>query len=231
MRAATSSPRTLAQAETLGGPASPDLRREIARATSGSYPGRTLEGLDCEFNFKTLSDQIGRWSVHLGVPIAALDRPIRRSLVAVGGGAVASLALAAALAGFVSSEISRRQTAEIERADAALDESEQRRSLAVEAAELGTWQWDFAGDRISGSGRCRLLFALADGPGPPPQWSSDAFLSALSADDRETLQGGGAAVDRHRGRFRGGVQRVRPRRACPMAARSGGERCPGAAPR
>lgn len=180
--------RTVAEEATLGEPASPDLRREIGRATSGAYAGRTLEGLDCEVNFRTLSDDLGRWSVHLGVPVEELNRPVTRSLLAVGGGVMASLALAAGLAGFASGEIRRRREVEMGEASAALTESEQRGALAVEAAELGTWQWDIGADRVSGSARCRTLVIDARLPPSGLDWSSEAFLSALSADDREAVR-------------------------------------------
>ncbi len=180
--------RTLAEEATLGEPASPDLRLEIGRATSGSYPGRTLEGVDCEVNFRILSEDMGRWSVHLGVPIEELNRPIARSLLTVGAGMVASLALAAGLASLVSRELSRLRAVEVGLADATLRESEQRGALAIEAAELGTWRWDLSTDRVSGSARCRTMLIGERLPGAGLEWSADEFLGSLEIDDREAVR-------------------------------------------
>ena len=180
--------RTSAEEATLGEPASPDLRLEIGRATSGAYPGRTLEGVDCEVNFRTLSEDMGRWSVHLGVPIEGLNRPIARSLLTVGAGMVASLALAAGLASLVSRDISRLRAVEVGLADATLSESEQRGALAIEAAELGTWRWDLSTDRVSGSARCRTMLMGERLPRAGLEWSADEFLGALEGDDREAVR-------------------------------------------
>jgi two-component system, NarL family, sensor histidine kinase UhpB len=179
--------RSVAEEDTAAKPASPALREAIARAPGGFYRGRTLEGVEVETVYKTLPDT-GGWSVHLGVPSDLLDRPIRRSLYAVAGGVAASLAVAGVLAGLVSRDIARQREIEGRRAAAALEASEARAALAVEAAELGTWSWDLAQDRLVGSERCRTMLGLPDGPATQPSWPSASFFGAIHRDDRARLR-------------------------------------------
>lgn len=180
--------RTIAEEFELGRPASAAARAAIASAPQGFYVGRTLEGLEVETVYRTLSHTSG-WSVHFGVPRDELDVPVRRSLYLLAAGAVASLILAAALGLLTARDIGqRRRDAEI-RSALALKVSEERGALAVEAADLATWRWDPARDEIVGCERCRSLLDLPRllPNGADWTWSRRRFLDALHPDDRPML--------------------------------------------
>ena len=179
--------RSLADQESLGQQAGPALRAAIAASGSGFYPGTTREGVPVEVVFRTLP-QTGGWSVHLGIPNEVLNGPVRRALYAVAGGVLVSLALAFGMTTAVARGIARQRREDERRADAALAASEERASLAVEAAELGTWGWDVQRDRVTGSERCRSLLALPQTPDDHPYWSSRAFLEAIHPDDRDAIR-------------------------------------------
>jgi PAS domain-containing protein len=213
--------RTLAEHATVGQPASADLRREIGRAESGVYPGRTLEGLDCEVNFRTLSAELGRWSIHLGVPLQSLNQPFYRAFVAVAGGILASLALAGILAALVAEDVRRRRALELGLADEALNESERRGALAVEAAELGTFQWDLREERVSSSERCRELLNVPPSAGTLLEWPSETFFAAVPAEDRETVVAAARRASRTGGEFTTEFRALCEDGSLRMAARAG----------
>ena len=187
--------RSLADQESLGQPAGPALRAAIATSGSGFYPGTTREGVPVEVVFRALQDT-GGWSVHLGLPSQALNGPVRRALYAVAGGVLGSLALAFGLTTAVARGLAQQRRDDERRSDAALAASEERASLAAEAAELGTWGWDVQRDRVTGSERCRSLLALPSTTEDHPYWSSGAFLEAVHADDRDAIRAAAQACRR-----------------------------------
>jgi PAS domain S-box-containing protein len=65
-----------------------------------------------------------------------------------------------------------------------LRESEQRMSLAAEAAHLGMWVWQVASNRIWMTDRCRALFGLPQGV----DVTSAAFLDCIHPEDREATE-------------------------------------------
>jgi PAS domain S-box-containing protein len=73
--------------------------------------------------------------------------------------------------------------AEIESTTAARQRIEEQQGLAIEAADLGVWIWDIAGDRLVWSPRVYDLLGLA----PPVPLSHATFLAALHPDDRERV--------------------------------------------
>lgn len=178
--------RNIAEDDTIGRPASLGLRGTSLETSSGRYTARSLEGVDLEVAFQAVPG-IGRWSVHLGVPTARLETPIRRSLYALAGGIVMSLALAAGLASLVGHELNRQRIAESERATIALNASERQGALAVQAADLGTWRWDELSDRFTASQRCRDLMSLPDENAPESGLPSALASSAVSEEDRARL--------------------------------------------
>ena len=186
-RSGTLIARSLAEQQSLGEKAGPALQGAIARSGGGFYPGVTLEGVPVEVVFRALP-QTGDWSVHLGIPSEALNGPIRRALYAVAGGVLVSLALAFALTVAVARGIARQRREDEERSDAALAASEERASLAVEAAELGTWSWDVQRDRVTGSERCRALLDLRPAGSSDPDWSADRFLASVYPEDRTAVR-------------------------------------------
>ena len=83
-----------------------------------------------------------------------------------------------------------RDITERKRAEARLHESEERLSLAVQAADLGTWDWDIV---AVWSSRCFALFGLL----PDMPMTYERFLNALYPADRERIdQGVRVALER-----------------------------------
>jgi two-component system, NarL family, sensor histidine kinase UhpB len=180
--------RTIAEEFELGRPASAPLRAAIARSPEGYYIGKTLEGIEVETVYRTLP-HTGGWSVHLGVPTELLNEPVRRSTFILVSGGLASIALAAGLALLSARDIAQRREDDAARSARALQVSEERGAVAVEAAELGTWRWLVELDKVCGSERCR---ALLDMPrtawdGAEWCWSRGEFLAAVQADDRAAV--------------------------------------------
>jgi signal transduction histidine kinase len=79
----------------------------------------------------------------------------------------------------------RQRDEEASRATAALQASEDRGRLAIEAAGLGTWRWDVKAGHIVGSDRFRSLMNLPRAA--IAQWSSTDFVERICADDREQV--------------------------------------------
>ena len=100
------------------------------------------------------------WSVVWEVPRATLDKSVddawHMMLIASGG----SLVLAAVLASLVARDIGERRRMEIGIAENVLRVSEAWRLVAVEAADIGTWHWDFPTNDIRSCERCRKLLGL-----------------------------------------------------------------------
>jgi len=178
----------------FGHPASDALRRAIAAAPAGFYGGRKVEHLEVETVYQTLPFT-GGWSVHFGVPSAALNGPVSRSLRILAAGCLASAAIAGGLAHLIARDLAQRRRDEDERAMLALAASEERGDVAVEAAELGTWRWNVRQDEVVGSERTRAMLELPhSGTGETEfHWPPSAFLAAIHADDRPGFE---AAVHR-----------------------------------
>jgi len=68
-------------------------------------------------------------------------------------------------------------------AEQALRESEERVRLAVESANIGTWNYDLVADRLEWSDRCKATFGLA----PDAEISYEVFLERLHPDDRDEV--------------------------------------------
>lgn len=180
--------RTVAEQFELGRQASASARNAVAEAPSGAYVGTTLEDVEVEAIYRTLPET-GGWSVHLGLPTSMLNAPVTRSMFFLAGGGMVSLALGMGLAWLTARDIAQRRRDEQMRNAVALGESEERRALAVEAAELGTFSWDFAKGEIVGSLRTRDLLALPDEnrQGTEWTWPSDTFISRIFPEDRDDL--------------------------------------------
>ena len=179
--------RSLSEHENLGRPAEPSLHDAIGKSSAGYYKGRTLEGIPVDTIFLSLPD-VGRWSVHLGIPSDNLNGPVRHAFYAVAAGVVGSLTIATALTAIVAKEIALQRETEEQRSAAALSASEGRADLAIEAAGLGTWGWDFEHDRITGSERCRLLLDVPHQEDEQGHWTSSIFLSAVHPDDLDRVR-------------------------------------------
>jgi two-component system, NarL family, sensor histidine kinase UhpB len=178
----------------FGLPASDALRRAIAAAPAGFYGGRKVEHLEVETVYQTLPGT-GGWSVHFGVPSAALNGPVSRSLRILAAGCLASAAIAGGLAHLIARDLAQRRRDEDERAMLALAASEERGDVAVEAAELGTWRWNVRQDEVVGSERTRAMLELPQSGTDDAEfhWRSGVFLAAIYANDRPGFE---AAVHR-----------------------------------
>jgi PAS domain S-box-containing protein len=73
-------------------------------------------------------------------------------------------------------------------AEAALRESEERRTLAMEVADIGAWDADLVHDVLTWDDRCKALFGLPQDVEPSPAY----FESHLHPDDRARV---GALID------------------------------------
>jgi PAS domain S-box-containing protein len=78
------------------------------------------------------------------------------------------------------SDITERQ-----RAEQALRISEEKLHLALDAAQLGMWEWDLASDQLICSDRCKSFFALA----PDTVVTYQRFLEAIHPEDRVRITG------------------------------------------
>jgi PAS domain S-box-containing protein len=70
-------------------------------------------------------------------------------------------------------------------AEAARTESEARLRLALDAAQMGTWDWNISTNEIVYSDQLGLVFGLPRGTSHP---TYEAFLSAVHPEDRESLE-------------------------------------------
>ena len=74
--------------------------------------------------------------------------------------------------------IEQRQT------EAALRDSENRLRMTIEAAQLGTWDWDLITNHLIWDEGCKALFGLS----PEAESSIEVFSTGLHPDDRERLE-------------------------------------------
>ncbi|UYW28324.1 histidine kinase [Methylorubrum extorquens] len=180
--------RTRAEVEELGHPANPALQAAIRRAPQGFYTGPTLEGSNVEVVYRTLKDT-GGWSVHFGMPVAALNAPVSRSYAVLAGGSILSIGLALALVGLVGRDMAQRRAGEQARFALALRSSEEQGAVAAEAAELGTLRWDTVRERVTASARAARLLGWGTDVAEGRETEADVHevLEAVDADDRERL--------------------------------------------
>lgn len=69
-------------------------------------------------------------------------------------------------------------------AERALHRSQDRLRIAIEAAQLGTWDWDLITQELTWDDRCKVLFGLP----PDAEINVDTFFAGLHPDDRERLE-------------------------------------------
>jgi PAS domain S-box-containing protein len=74
---------------------------------------------------------------------------------------------------------------ERKRAEAALRESERRLNLALDAAQMGTWDLDFATDTAVRSSRHAQIFGYSS---PIPHWGIATFMPHVVPEDREQVE-------------------------------------------
>ena len=79
----------------------------------------------------------------------------------------------------LASEIRRRCEAET-----ALKEREERTRLAVESAEIGTWDFDVSTAEVNSSARCKLAFGFA----PDAEVSLNEYVERVHPEDRDRMR-------------------------------------------
>lgn len=180
--------RTVEEQFELGRPASESVRAAIKRAAEGAYVGRTLEGVEVDSVYRSLPGT-GGWSVHLGIPTESLNAPVRRSAFLMAGGGAVSLALAIALAWLTGRDIAQRRREQEAKAAIALGLSEERRLLAIEAAELGVFNWNLSNSEVLVSHRARELLNLPPHPSEQEDriYSAESFLQGIYPADRQLV--------------------------------------------
>jgi PAS domain S-box-containing protein len=82
---------------------------------------------------------------------------------------------------------------ERERAEDRARKDEERLTLALSAAQMGTWDWDIPADKASWAGNSRQIFGLSE---TDPNISLEYFLSLVKPEDRASVsQAIGRAVE------------------------------------
>ncbi|NEQ20966.1 MAG: PAS domain S-box protein, partial [Microcoleus sp. SIO2G3] len=69
-------------------------------------------------------------------------------------------------------------------AEAALHQSEDRLRMAIESAQLGTWDWNLITNKLTWDAGCKAMFGLP----PNAESSIEVFFEGLHPDDRERLE-------------------------------------------
>lgn len=180
--------RSIPQDSPAGERGSQALRAAVERGEDGFYSGRMLDGLAVETVYRGLPE-LGGWSVHFAIPSRDLDAPVQRSLWILVAGGLLSLLMAASLAWLVARELAQRRLRETTRASRAIQASEDRAAVAVDAAGLGTWCWDAERDEVLGSARtARLLGLPEDDDGSGGRWPTARFIDAVHVDDRRAFR-------------------------------------------
>jgi PAS domain S-box-containing protein len=83
----------------------------------------------------------------------------------------------------VASSRYEREVTERRRTEEALRQREADLSLAVEAGQLGAWQWDIPTGGVAWSPQCKALYGLP----PDADVSYERFLAAVHPDDRDRV--------------------------------------------
>lgn len=108
--------RSRAEAQFVGRPASAATLKARAHGPGGVYAGRTLEGISTTSAY-WLSPRTG-WSVHIGIPRASFEQPLRGMLALLVAGLVLSLVMTALFVWLLLRDLATRsaQAAAIEQA-------------------------------------------------------------------------------------------------------------------
>lgn len=181
--------RTVPDRFAIPAPADHVLRAAVLQAHEGFYSRRTSDDVEIETVYRSVPDVPG-WSVHFGVPGETLNGPVARATAMLAAGGAVSLMLAGGLTLLITRDIAYRRREAAERAALELKLSEDRGAVAIEAAELGTWRWDVARGRVTGSERACLLLGLSPAISRQrnAEWRVTDFLSAVHEEDRGSVE-------------------------------------------
>jgi PAS domain S-box-containing protein len=173
------------------------VRAEVLEATDATsgLEQLSLQRVDCAFLDFNMPARDGLWLVR-----EARKRDIRAPLIVLTGQGDESIAVELMKAGaadyFAKASAtperltsSLRQALRVAAAEDALRQSDERLRLAVEATELGTWDYQPSTGRLEWSVRCKALFGLS----PHAAVSYPTFLAGLHSEDRGRVD---AAVQR-----------------------------------
>ena len=210
--------RTVQEDRFIGLPAGAagNAFQQQANPAPAMVPGQMLEGTPVYAAFRRLT--MAPFAVGYGAPRVVVDAPLRRALTAAAIGGVLALLLAAGAAlwfgrrlggavaalgedalliaaGHAVPPRAASRVIEVEaaraallRSTAALAESDARFTRAVAAARIGTWEWDAAANRLTGSPGREALYGRAPGSMP----TREAMIEAVHPDDRAIVS---AAAD------------------------------------
>ena len=166
----------------------PELRSEMRCALSrAAQSSETVEVRQCVFEIQGQSRSIDirvrpmRETREMRDPSLTTNAAPRFFLVIFGEGSAQVLA-AQSEGAAQGEELSRlkRQLSEITEQREARREAEEKLSIAVEAGELGTWDWNLRRNEVQWNERHFVLFGIKPRPGPI---SPDAFRDSLHPED------------------------------------------------
>jgi len=201
-------------ARFIGRPAPPDVLAAMRdpAAREATLRATALDGTALRGALRRLD--IAPFMVGYGAPELAVDAPLRRALLLAGGGGLLALGIAAAAATWLGRRLGREvsalgadavrlargeahprrdppRIAEVAAARAALTgaaaslaESNARFARAVAAARMGTWEWEPAEDRLTGSPGREALY----GRPPGSMATRAAVLAAIHPEDRPAAE-------------------------------------------
>jgi PAS domain S-box-containing protein len=151
----------------VGQSASARYLEQTRRVADGFERGTTLDGREVYVAFSR--SPFSGWTAAISVEAAALDGLIVRSVLLTVGGGLAILLVGLGLTFAVARRIQR-----------AFQMSEDRLRLALEAADLGSWDLDPRTNVFEWSDQCKAFFGLP--PGARVDYGT--FMAGLHVEDR-----------------------------------------------
>jgi C4-dicarboxylate-specific signal transduction histidine kinase len=131
-----------------------------------------------------IRDEIATVSARLDQRRSSIERRTKRVATVAASFALAGAVLASAMIG-ITALLQGRRSAE------RLRLVEETRDLTLDAAGLGTWEWDWRTERITLSARTASLFALPANTPLPPKTVFSAIRADAQDDAERALRGAG----------------------------------------
>ena len=183
--------RTANPEGTVGQPASQSLREALTRASSGWFPGRTIENTAVYTPYRRSA--ASGWVFAMGIPASTVNAVAWRGIALLVAGLLGAIALAIALARVVGRRLSA-PIAELARTSEALGrgeparvpdtaqvrelrvlaqtfqscidamrEREDRLRMALDAGRMGTWEWNVRTGAVIWSQDLEAIHGMAPG--------------------------------------------------------------------